>query len=88
MLVASRRSGTRAIRAAAPPPRAAPKSRRKDWVMAIAPTIGMVRWLRSKRRALSMQVDSRKPEQFGLQIPRVRGGFNGRRDRSARRERV
>ena len=67
-----------------PPQRAV----RKDWVMAIATDDRDGALTIEAQRALSIEVDSRKPEQFGRQISRVLSGFNGRRDRSARRERV
>ena len=74
MLVASRTKRWNACDAAEAAFRWEPpqKAVRKDWVMAIATDDrdGALATIEAQR-ALSIEVDSRKPEQFGLQIPGV-----------------
>ena len=74
MLVASRTKRWNACDAAEAAFRREPPQRavRKDWVMAIATDDrdGPLATIEAQR-ALSIEVDSRKPEQFGLQIPGV-----------------
>ena len=72
MLVASRTKRWNACDAAEAAFRREPPQRavRKDWVMAIATDDrdGPLATIEAQR-ALTIEVDSRKPEQFGLQIP-------------------